>query len=87
MAMRSPSDAVEEGVGDARSRLGDAAERLGVDAHNAGKYRRHLIDAEMIQPAGYGFIDFELPYMREYLRSHPASDAMEQFPMWPEEES
>lgn len=87
MAMRSPSDAVEKGVGDARSRLGDVAERLGVDAQYAGKYRRRLIDAEMIQPAGYGFIDFGLPYMREYLRSHPASDAMEQFSMWPEEES
>lgn len=72
---------------DGPSRIGDVAERLGVDAQYAGKYRRRLIDAEMIQPAGYGFIDFELPYMREYLRSHPASDAMGQFSMWPEEES
>lgn len=69
---------------DGPSRIAVIAERLGVDGQYAGTYRRRLIDAEMIQTAGHGLIDFELPYMREYLRSHPASDAMEQFSMWPE---
>lgn len=69
---------------DGPSRIAVIAERLGVDGQYAGTYRRRLIDAEMIQPVGHGLIDFELPYMREYLRSHPTSDAMEQFSMWPE---
>lgn len=57
---------------------------MGVDAQYAGKYRKRLIDAEMIRPTGHGFVDYELPYMREYLRSHHATDALEQFSIWPE---
>ena len=63
---------------DGPSRMADIAERMGVDTQYAGTYRRRLIEAEMIRPAGRGFVDFELPYIREYLRAHPASDAMEQ---------
>ena len=64
---------------DGPSRMSDIATRMGVDAQYAGKYRKRLIDAEMIRPTGHGFVDYELPYMREYLRSHHATDAMEQF--------
>ncbi|MGV0375089.1 ATP-binding protein [Corynebacterium hadale] len=63
---------------DGPSRMADIAERMGVDTQYAGTYRRRLIEAEMIRPAGRGFVDYELPYIREYLRAHPASDAMEQ---------
>ena len=38
----------------------------------------------MIRPTAHGFVDYELPYMREYLRSHHATDAMEQVGIWPE---
>ena len=68
---------------DGPSRMADIAERMGVDTQYAGTYRRRLIDAEMIRPAGRCFVDYELPYIRKYLRAHPASDAMEQlsFPL------
>lgn len=69
---------------DGPSRMSDIATRMGVDAQYAGKYRKRLIDAEMIRPTGHGFVDYELPYMREYLRSHHATDALEQFSIWPE---
>ena len=69
---------------DGPSRMSDIATRMGVDAQYAGKYRKRLIDAEMIRPTAHGFVDYELPYMREYLRSHHATDAMEQFSIWPE---
>lgn len=64
------------------SRMSDVASRMGVDSQYAGNYRKRLIDAEMIRPTSYGFVDFELPYMREYLRTHQVSDAMEQFTLW-----
>lgn len=63
---------------DGPSRMADIAERMGVDTQYAGTYRRRLIEAEMIRPTGRGFVDYELPYIREYLRDHPAADAMEQ---------
>lgn len=69
---------------DGPAKIADIAGRMGVDSQYAGNYRRRLIDAEMIRPTGHGYVDFELPYMREYLRTHPASDAMEQFTLWPE---
>lgn len=69
---------------DGPSRMSDIATRMGVDAQYAGQYRKRLIDAEMIRPTGHGFVDYELPYMREYLRSHHATDALEQFSIWPE---
>lgn len=69
---------------DGPSRMSDIATRMGVDAQYAGKYRKRLIDAEMIRPTAHGFVDYELPYMREYLRSHHATDALEQFSIWPE---
>ena len=69
---------------DGPSRMSDIAARMGVDAQYAGTYRKRLIDAEMIRPTSHGYVDYELPYMREYLRSHHAADAMEQFSIWPE---
>ncbi len=69
---------------DGPSRMSDIASRMGVDAQYAGNYRKRLIEAEMIRPTAHGFVDYELPYMREYLRSHPAGEALEQFTAWPE---
>ncbi|MCT1683957.1 ATP-binding protein [Corynebacterium appendicis] len=71
-------------VDDGPSRMSDIAARMGVDSQYAGKYRKRLIDAEIIRSTAHGFVDYELPYMREYLRSHPASEAMEQFSIWPD---
>ena len=69
---------------DGPSRMLDIAARMSVDSQYAGNYRKRLIDAEMIRPTSHGYVDYELPYMREYLRSHHVTDAMEQFSIWPE---
>ena len=55
---------------DGRSSIADIAERLETDTKYAGIYRLRLIDAELIQPAGRGYVDFTLPYLRDYLREH-----------------
>lgn len=55
------------------SRMADIAHRLGVDAAYAGQYRMRLIAAEVIEPRGYGRVDFTLPGLRDYLKEHAAS--------------
>lgn len=52
------------------SRMADIAARLGVKANYASQYRLRLIEAEIIEAAGFGFVDFAIPYLREYLRNH-----------------
>lgn len=61
---------------DGASRIVDVIERLGITRSYASVYRRRLIDAELIEPAGRGRVDFALPYLREYLREHAAADAL-----------
>lgn len=56
------------------SKMADIAKRLEVDKKYAGIYRRRLIDAELIEAARYGHVDFTIPYLREYLREHAAGD-------------
>lgn len=63
-------------VDNGASAMSDIAQRLGVDSQYAGTYRRRLIDAEIIRSAGYGLVDFELPYMREYLRTHAVVEVL-----------
>lgn len=63
-------------VDDGPSAMADLAERLRTYPQYAGGYRRRLIDAEMIKSTGHGKVDFELPYMREYLRKHVIVDAL-----------
>jgi hypothetical protein len=55
---------------DSASRLSDIQTRLGVDVNYASQYRRRLIDAELIEPAGRGWVQFALPYLRDYLRTN-----------------
>jgi hypothetical protein len=61
---------------DGASRIADVVERLGITRSYASVYRRRLIDAELIESAGRGRVDFALPYLREYLREHAAADAL-----------
>lgn len=56
-----------------QSSTSEIAKRLNVTVAYAGVYRDRLIDYELIEPAGYGYVDFTLPYLREYLREHAAS--------------
>lgn len=59
---------------DGPSRMSEIAKRLGVSKEYAGMYRRRLIDAELIESTGHGYVDFALPYLRDYLREHVAAD-------------
>lgn len=54
------------------------AARLGVEVGYIGVYRRRLIEAGMIEEAGYGSMTFALPFLREYLRDHAARWQMSQ---------
>ena len=38
------------------------------------QYGLRLIAAELIQPTRRGYVDFALPYLREYLREHVATN-------------
>jgi hypothetical protein len=58
---------------DGPSKVADVAARLGVDRKYASVYRVRLIEAELIEPAGHGYIDFAVPYLRDYLREHAAA--------------
>jgi hypothetical protein len=46
---------------DGPSRMADIASRLGVDAAYAGQYGWRMIAAEVIEPRGYGLVNFNLP--------------------------
>lgn len=62
---------------DDASRLSDVARRLGVTGTYAGQYRLRLIAAELVVPAGHGRVRFALPYLRDYLRDHAATAALD----------
>jgi len=59
---------------DGPSKMADIQQRLGVDVNYASQYRLRLIAAELIEPTRHGYVEFALPYLREYLREHVASD-------------
>ncbi|MGH9092017.1 MAG: ATP-binding protein [Acidimicrobiales bacterium] len=60
-------------VDDGPSRFSDIANRLDADLNYTSQYRLRLIRAQVIREAGYGLVDFTVPYLREYLREHAAS--------------
>lgn len=62
---------------DGPARMRDVAQRLGVSQGYASQYRLRLIAAELITSAGYGRVDFALPYLRDYLREHVATVALD----------
>ncbi|WIM71035.1 ATP-binding protein [Corynebacterium suedekumii] len=62
---------------DGPSRTAEVATRLGVTAQYANQYRRRLIEAEMIRSVAQGYVEFELPYMRDYLRGHIVNEAFD----------
>ena len=65
---------------DGPSRMAEIASRLGVDAGYASVYRARLIAAELVSPAKRGYVDFTLPYLREYLREHATADVHTESP-------
>ena len=61
---------------DGPSRTGDIAQRIGKDAQYAGRYRERLIQAGIIRPTSYGYVDFTIPYLRQWLQEHAATLVM-----------
>lgn len=47
----------------------EVARRMGVSMSEQNVYRSRLIDRELVVPAGHGYVDFALPYLREHLRA------------------
>lgn len=58
---------------DGPSKMQDVQERLKIDANFASQYRLRLIASELIESTGHGYVDFALPYLRDYLREHAAA--------------
>jgi AAA ATPase domain len=58
---------------DGPSKTPDIGTRLGVEKRYVSIYRQRLIDAELIEASGRGYVDFAIPYLRDYLRENAAS--------------
>ena len=54
---------------DGPARTSDIADHLGVGASYVSVYRARLIEAGIIAAPSYGYVDFELPYLRDYIRN------------------
>jgi len=63
-------------IDDGPTRISDVAARLQVDSNYASQYRLRLIEAEIIHSPARGYVDFSLPYLRDYLREHAAHDVV-----------
>jgi len=59
---------------DGPAKMADIQQRLNVDATYASQYRLRLMAAELIYPTRRGYVDFALPFLREYLREHSAGE-------------
>ncbi|KHL01423.1 ATP-binding protein [Sinomonas humi] len=55
---------------DAASEVGDIGRRMSARPSLVGKYRARLIDAGLIEPAGYGRVEFAIPGLADYLRAY-----------------
>jgi hypothetical protein len=53
------------------------AEKMQVSGSYVSQYRKRLIEAGIIVPIAHGEIDFAIPYIKDYLREHIASDYIE----------
>lgn len=57
---------------DGPSLTSDVAKRLGKDSAYGNVYRNRLLQAQVIREVRHGYVDFSIPYLREYLREHDA---------------
>ena len=58
------------------SSTSEVARRMGVTPYYASTYRARLITAGVVEPAGRGYVDFAIPYLRDYLHEHAARHEM-----------
>ncbi|MBT1177662.1 ATP-binding protein [Bifidobacterium callimiconis] len=61
---------------DGPSSTSDIAKRLERNQIYANVYRTQLIKEDIIFASSYGYVDFKLPYLRDYLREHGAYHQM-----------
>ncbi|MBF0808791.1 ATP-binding protein [Rothia nasimurium] len=61
-------------VDDGPSKMSDIANRLGSTPQYANTYRNRLLGYELIASSQHGYVDFTIPYLREYLREHVAGE-------------
>lgn len=61
---------------DGPSSTREIAERLHRDAQYANVYRTMLIGQDIIEQVRQGYVDFKIPYMRDYLKEHVAHHQM-----------
>ncbi|MEV4902885.1 ATP-binding protein [Citricoccus sp. NPDC055426] len=60
---------------DGPSRVADIATRMGEERRYQSVYRERLIHDELIHPAGRGYVEFSLPYLRDALEALRAGTA------------
>ena len=53
--------------GEGPAASGDVAALMGLSTTEVGSYRKRLIDAALVEPCGYGKVEFAIPPLREYL--------------------
>lgn len=65
-------------IDDGPSNTSEIARRMHRDIKYASVYRSRLIGEDFIKSTGRGFVDFRMPFMREYLREHAAFYQLEE---------
>lgn len=63
---------------DGPSSTSEIARRMRKSPQYASVYRARLIHEDYIKPAGRGYVDFTMPFMREYLRQYAVYSQVEQ---------
>lgn len=61
------------------SRMKDICQRINRNSQYANQYRQRLMDAGVIAESGYGYVDFTIPYLRNWLQAHQASLRLRDF--------
>lgn len=61
---------------DGPSSTSEIAARIERSPQYASVYRAQLIEEDIIEPTGYGYVDFKIPYLRDYLKEHAAHHQM-----------
>ena len=56
------------------SLVSDIGVRTGQSRGNVQTYRARLLHEQVIFQARRGYVDFAIPYLRQYLRDHPEHD-------------
>ncbi|MFT4087756.1 MAG: hypothetical protein QM658_11525 [Gordonia sp. (in: high G+C Gram-positive bacteria)] len=54
---------------DGRTKISSIVNRMGVSDQYVQVYKQRLIDSGYVQGAGHGYVEFSLPYLRDYVRS------------------